>query len=134
MQLEFKTKGENDILNITAEIQDSLAQSKTKEGFVLLFLQSSTSSLAIMEYEDGLLKDIPNSLNRLAPTSGEYEHEKAWHDGNGHSHVRSSLLGVNLSVPFGNRKLLLGTWQQIVLMEFDVRPRKRDVIMQIVSG
>jgi secondary thiamine-phosphate synthase enzyme len=132
-KLEFQTRGENDIVNISEKIQDTLLESRAKEGFVVVFVQSSTSSLSIMEFEEGLLSDIPASLSRLAPKDWPYEHEKAYRDGNGHSHVKSFIVGVDLIVPFSAGRLLLGTWQQIVLSEFDVRPRRRSVIVQIVS-
>jgi len=131
--LEFKTKGENDILNITPEVQGHLENSNAKDGTVVLFAQSTTSGLAIIEYENGLLQDFKTTMGRIAPKDAEYEHEKAWHDGNGHSHMRSSLLGTSLVIPFQDKTLLLGLWQQIILAEFDVRPRKRTVIMQILA-
>jgi secondary thiamine-phosphate synthase enzyme len=132
-QLEFKTKGENDILNITEEIQEVLGKSQAVDGTVVLFVQSTTSGLAIIEYEDGLLKDLPTMMERIAPKEARYEHERDWHDGNGHSHMRSSLLGTSLAIPFQNKKLLLGQWQQVILTEFDVRPRTRSLVIQILS-
>ena len=133
-KLAFHTEGENDIINITENVQRLLTESGIEEGFVLLFLQSTTSSLGIMEFEEGLIRDIPASLSRLAPNDADYEHEKAYGDGNARSHVKSYVLGADLVVPFKDCKLLLGTWQQIVLSEFDVRPRERNLIVQIVSG
>ncbi len=133
-KLEFETKGENDIVNITKEVQQVLEECKAREGFVTLFVQSSTSSLSIMEYEEGLLSDVHNSLSRIAPKNAEYEHEKACRDGNGHSHVKSFVVGVDLIIPFFAGRLLLGTWQQVVLSEFDIRPRHRNVIVQVVTG
>ena len=133
-KIEIKTSGENDIVNITDKIQSLINDSDAVEGNVVLFLQSTTSALTIIEYEGGLLTDIPNALNRIAPKSGQYEHERAYHDGNGHSHVRSSIIGASLTIPFSKKTLLLGTWQQIVLMEFDVPARTRSLIVQIVSG
>lgn len=132
-KLEFDTSGENDIVNITEDVQKVLTELKVREGFVTLFVQSSTSSISIMEFEEGLLTDIPNSLERIAPKEGTYEHEKAYNDGNGHSHVKSFVVGVDLMVPFFAGRLLLGTWQQIVLVEFDARPRHRSLIVQIVT-
>ncbi len=132
-KIEVRTKGENDIVNITDVVQERLEKSKAREGFINLFLQSTTSALTIMEFERGLLVDIPRALNKIAPKSAEYEHEKAYHDGNGHSHVRSSFIGVDLVLPFKDGELLLGTWQQIVLTEFDIRPRDRSLIVQIIS-
>lgn len=132
--IEIKTSGENDIVNITEDVQRVVSGSKLEEGCVILFVQSTTSSLTIIEYEEGLLSDIPRALERIAPKSPDYAHERAWHDGNGHSHVRSAILGTNLTIPFKEGKLMLGTWQQIVLCEFDVRPRRRTIVVQLFSG
>lgn len=130
-RIELSTGGENDIVNITEDIQKVISHSEAQDGMVNLFLQSTTSALTIIEWEKGILNDFRNALERMASKAGIYEHESAWHDGNGHSHIRSGIVGVSLSIPFSNRKLLLGQWQQIVLAEFDVRPRKRSMIMQI---
>jgi len=131
VEQEISTRGEEHIQNITDRVQEQLERSGAKTGFVLLFIMSSTSSLAIMEWEEGLLSDLPSMMEKIAPKEAEYEHEKAWHDGNGHSHMRASLLGASLSIPFNDGGLLLGTWQQIILVEFDVRPRKRRLVIQI---
>jgi len=131
--LEFKTRAENDILNITQDVEKLVQGCQGKEGNVLIFAQSTTSGLAIIEYEAGLLYDFLAMMERIAPKNAEYQHEAAWHDGNGHSHMKSSLLGTSLFIPFQEKSLLLGTWQQIILVEFDVRPRKRTVIVQIHS-
>ena len=131
--IEIRTSGEGDIVNISDRVQEVVSESGVKEGAAILFVQSSTSSLTITEFENGLLKDIPKSLERLAPKSAQYEHDKAWHDGNGHSHVRSAVVGVSLTVPFSGGELMLGTWQQIVLCEFDVRPRLRKIVVQLIS-
>lgn len=133
-KLNVKTSGENNIVNITKQIQELVWNTaREKDGYVLLFLQSTTSALIITEYENGILLDIPSAMEKIAPKSGNYEHEKAYRDGNGHSHVRSSILGVNITVPFQGGKLLLGTWQQIVAAEFDIRPRTRTIIVQVIS-
>jgi secondary thiamine-phosphate synthase enzyme len=132
-KIEVRTRGENDIVNLTDLVQDKLSKSRAKNGLVLLFLQSTTSALTIIEFEEGLLVDFPKTLDRLVPKSAEYEHEKAYHDGNGHSHVKSSIVGVDLALPYNDGHLLLGTWQQIVLVEFDIRPRARTLVMQIVT-
>jgi secondary thiamine-phosphate synthase enzyme len=128
-----RTKGENDIVNVTDIVQDKLAKSKARDGFMILFLQSTTSALTIIEFEDGLRIDIPRAMSRIVPKSIEYEHERAYHDGNGHSHVKSSMIGVDLVLPFKDGELLLGTWQQIAVLEFDVRPRDRSLIVQIIT-
>jgi len=132
--LEFDTSGENEILNITRDVQNVLVDSKCDgDGNVLLFLQSTTAGLTIMEDEEGLFEDFPRTMERVAPKRAEYKHEQAWHDGNGHSHMRSAIVGTSLTIPFSKKKngLLLGQWQQVVLAEFDVRPRKRSLIVQI---
>ena len=110
-----------------------LGKAKPTDGVAFLFVPGSTGALTTIEYEPGLISDFPVALERLAPKDLPYEHEKRWHDGNGHSHVRASLLGPDLSVPFQKRKLLLGTWQQIVFVELDVRPRDRTIIVQVIG-
>lgn len=92
---------------------------------------STTSSLAIIEWEEGLLVDLQTAMNRIAPKNGVYEYEKAWHDGNGHSHMRASILGASLTIPIEGGRMTLGTWQQIIVAEFDVRPRKRKLVVQV---
>ena len=131
--LEFATRGENDVLNITEEVQKVIEHSDAHDGVANLHLQSTTSGLSIIEWENGILEDLKRTVDRLAPKDGIYEHELAWHDGNGHSHIRSFLAGVNVSIPFAKNKLLLGQWQQIALLEFDIRARKRTVVMQILA-
>jgi len=104
-----------------------------RNGIVTIFNPGSTGALTTIEYEPGLLKDLPNTLERLAPKDLLYEHEKRWHDGNGHLHVRASIIGPSITVPFTNGRLTLGTWQQLVFMELDVRRRKRSLILQIIG-
>ncbi len=132
-RLHLHSKGENDIIDVTPEVAESITKSGLKEGFVNIFVSGSTGALTTIEYEDGLLKDFPAMLERLAPKTGSYEHERRWHDGNGHSHVRASLIGPSLTVPFQDSRLLLGTWQQIVFLELDTRSRRREVVLQIVG-
>ena len=130
-KIHVKSKGENDIINITDLASQNLAESKLENGIVTFFVSGSTAALTTIEYEPGLVEDFPNMLDRIAPRNLEYGHENMWHDGNGHSHVKASLVGPSLTVPFSNGRLLLGTWQQIVLVELDTRNRSRDVVMQI---
>ena len=130
-KIHVKSKGENDIINITDQATKNLAESKLENGIATLFVSGSTAALTTIEYEPGLVEDFPNMLDRIAPRDLEYGHENMWHDGNGHSHVKASLIGPSLTVPFSDGQLLLGTWQQIVLVELDTRNRSRDVIMQI---
>ncbi len=121
------------MVDLTDKIQDVVDKGKPRNGVAFLFVPGSTGSLTTIEYEPGLTVDFPAALDRLAPRNFSYEHEKRWHDGNGHSHVKASLLGPDLAVPFKDRKLLLGTWQQIVFVELDVRPRDRTIIVQLIG-
>ena len=132
-QLSIHTKGEGNILDITSTVAEAVVETRLKNGIVTVFVPGSTGALTTIEYEPGLLKDFPNMLERMAPKNFVYEHEKRWHDGNGHSHVRASLIGPSLTVPFTNGRLTLGTWQQIIFMELDVRHRARNLILQIMG-
>jgi len=132
-QLSIRTRGEGDILDLTDAVADAVAETKLKNGIATVFVPGSTGALTTVEYEPGLLKDLPDTLERVAPKGLVYEHEKRWHDGNGHSHVRASLIGPSLTVPFVNGRLTLGTWQQIVFLELDVHSRSRNLIIQIIG-
>ncbi len=127
------TRGDAQMLDITEEVQAVVGRHGFLEGAALVFVSGSTAGLTTVEYEPGLLEDIPAAFERLAPRDMRYKHEDTWHDGNGHSHVRASLLGPSLTIPFRQSRLLLGTWQQIVLIDFDNRPRKRDVVVQLTG-
>ncbi len=131
--LSINTRGENDILDVTEDVAEAVVESRLSNGVVTIFVPGSTGALTTIEYEPGLLKDLPNVLERVAPRRLEYEHERRWHDGNGHSHVRASIIGPCLTVPFVNGRLTLGTWQQIVFLELDVRTRNRQLILQIIG-
>ncbi len=131
--VSLRTKREGEIVDITDRIQGFVDEAELDNGVAFLFVPGSTGALTTIEYEPGLLSDFPNALERLVPRGIPYEHEKRWHDGNGHSHVRASLLGPDLSVPFQKRKLLLGTWQQIIFVELDVKPRDRTIIVQLIG-
>ncbi|HEY7367838.1 MAG TPA: secondary thiamine-phosphate synthase enzyme YjbQ [Nitrosopumilaceae archaeon] len=131
--LRVKTKGEDDIVNISEQTSKAVENSGIKNGTVTIFVSGSTAALTTIEYEPGLLSDLPKMLERIAPKNIDYGHEQMWHDGNGHSHVRASLVGPSLTVPFSNGNLMLGTWQQIVLLELDTRSRERDLILQMVG-
>ena len=131
--IELDSKGENDVVDITREVQRCLADSRLGSGVVTVFVAGSTAAVTTLEFEPGLAKDFPDALERAAPKDRAYEHEKTWHDGNGHSHVKSALVGTSLAIPFVGGRLALGTWQQIVLAEFDVRPRTRKVVLQIMG-
>ena len=132
-QLSIHTKGEGDIQDITQKVSNAVAEAGLQSGIVTVFVAGSTGALTTIEYEPGLLTDLPNILERLAPKSLSYEHEKRWHDGNGHSHIRASLIGPSITVPFTNGRLTLGTWQQIVFIELDVRSRTRNIVLQIIG-
>ena len=132
-EIHIKTDGEVDIIDITGEIQNSVSKSKLKEGIVCVFVPGSTGALTTIEYEPGLMKDLPRALEGIAPKSDYYNHHETWHDDNGHSHVRASLIGPSITVPFRDKKLIHGTWQQIVFVELDTSSRNRNLIVQIVG-
>ncbi|SRR6266540_1282154 len=131
--VNLRTRHEGEILDITDRIQTIIDKGNIQNGVVFLFVPGATAALTTIEYEPGLVADLPNMLERVAPKTAKYEHEKRWHDGNGHSHVRASLIGPDLFVPIGERKLMLGTWQQIVFIELDTRPRDRTIIVQLMG-
>ncbi len=133
-QIEIRTRGNNHVINITDEIGQAVAGSGISNGVVTVFNVGSTAGITTTEFEPGLANhDLEAAFERLAPAQGRYEHEETWHDDNGHSHVRASLLGPSLSVPLVNDRLTLGTWQQIILVDFDTRGRTRTVICQIMG-
>lgn len=130
--IEVSTDGNTEIVNLTPELNARL-RGIDGEGLVHLFIAGSTAALTTLEYEPGLVKhDMQNVLQRLVPDDIPYEHEATWNDDNGHSHVRSALIGPSLTVPFSNGKLLTGEYQQVVLMDFDTRPRRRRVIATVL--
>jgi len=130
--IELPTEGANDILNVSAELKNSLGE-LTGEGLLHLFVVGSTVALTTMEYESGLVRhDMSDVLQRLIPDDAHYAHEATWNDDNGHSHVRAALIGPEVTVPFSNGRLLTGEYQQIVLMEFDTRPRRRTIICTVI--
>jgi secondary thiamine-phosphate synthase enzyme len=131
--LQIKSKGENDIIDLTKQTAKVVLDSKLADGIVTVFVVGSTAAITTIEFERGLAKDFPEMLSRVAPKEIYYEHEKIWQDGNGHSHVRASLIGPSLTVPFKDGSLILGTWQQIVLVEMDTRHRERKVVFQIIG-
>jgi secondary thiamine-phosphate synthase enzyme len=132
---EFKinTKGYCDIRDVTDTVAGLVEASGISDGTVTVFTPGSTAGITTIEYEPGLLKDLPAAFERLAPREITYAHDATWGDGNGFSHVRAALLGASLTVPFKSRSLLLGTWQQIVVIDFDNRPRGRRVVVQIMG-
>jgi secondary thiamine-phosphate synthase enzyme len=125
------TRGDSHVLDLTPRVQELVHRHRFREGQALVFVSGSTAGLTTVEFEPGLQKDLKAAFERLLPRGIRYEHEETWHDDNGHSHVRASLLGPSLAVPFKEGRLLLGTWQQVVLIDFDTRPRRRDVVVQL---
>jgi secondary thiamine-phosphate synthase enzyme len=125
------TRGDSHMIDLTARVQDVVRRHGFREGQALVFVSGSTAGLTTVEFEPGLQKDLPAAFERFAPRGMRYAHEETWHDDNGHAHVRASLLGPSLAVPFRDGRLLLGTWQQIVLVDFDTRPRQREVVVQL---
>ena len=132
-QISLSTKGECDIVDITPQVEQQLAEAGISNGMVTVFVAGSTAGVTTIEFEPGLTSDLQNMWDRLVPKDIPYAHDRRWGDGNGYSHVRASLLGASLVVPFSNKRLALGTWQQVVLVDFDNRPRSRQVIVQIMG-
>ena len=130
--LEFETLS-GEVKNLTDEVQETLERVPLKAGVVTVFVPGATGAITTIEYEDGLVADLADALQRIAPEEIDYAHNERWHDGNGHSHIRASLLGPSLSVPFCEGRLMLGTWQQIVFLELDNRQRQRKVVLQIMG-
>lgn len=131
--LTVKSKAETDIIDITQEVQKLLSASKIREGSALIFVKGSTASVSTIEHEPNLVADFKDAMERIAPSSLKYRHKETWGDDNGKSHVRATMMGPSLTVPFKEKKLLLGTWQQIVLLDFDVPARERELVVQIVG-
>ncbi len=131
--IKIQSKGENDIIDLNDMVSEKITGSGISNGIVTVFVAGSTGALTTIEYEPGLLKDFPDMLSRIAPNEINYEHEERWHDGNGRSHVKASLVGPSLTIPFKDGSLLLGTWQQIVFVELDTRGRSRNLILQIIG-
>ena len=130
---QIKTIGENNMIDITGQTSKAVKESKLEDGIVTVFVSGSTAAITTIEYEPGLTQDFPRMLSRIAPKDIEYQHDNTWHDGNGHSHVKASLIGPSLTIPFKDGNLMLGTWQQLVLIETDTRPRERKIILQIIG-
>lgn len=131
--IRVKLSKEDDIIDVTKQTSDAVRESELNNGIVNVFVAGSTAAVTTIEYEPGLRYDFPKMLSRIAPKNIQYRHDETWHDGNGHSHVRASLVGPSLTVPFSNGALLLGTWQQIVMLEMDTRPRERVLTIQILG-
>ncbi|HKZ84258.1 MAG TPA: secondary thiamine-phosphate synthase enzyme YjbQ [Anaerolineae bacterium] len=132
-QLTLQTRGDGDTHDLTHAVEQAVKESGARSGVVTLFVVGSTAGLTTIEFEPGAVADLQTAFERVAPRDGVYQHHLRWGDDNGHSHVRAALLGPSLSVPFAEGRLALGTWQQIVLVDFDTRPRRREVVAQIVG-
>ncbi len=132
-RISLQTKGHCDIVDITHEVAEQVAETNINSGIATIFVSGSTAGITTIEFESGLLSDFQSMWERNVPQNIPYDHDRRWGDGNGYSHVRASLLGASLVVPFNNKRLTLGTWQQIVLVDFDNRPRSRQLILQIMG-
>jgi secondary thiamine-phosphate synthase enzyme len=132
-ELTVGTSSGTDLVDITEEVGRRLVESEVRQGLVNIFVPGSTGAVTTIEYESGALKDLMGAIDRIAPREAEYEHDLRWGDGNGYSHVRAALLGPSLSIPVIDGRLCLGTWQQIVLLDFDNRPRRRRALIQVLG-
>jgi secondary thiamine-phosphate synthase enzyme len=131
--ITLKTQGFCDIQDVTSRVEQAVAGGKVRNGIVTVFVPGATAGLTTIEYEEGAVEDLRHAIERMAPENLHYAHDAHWGDGNGFSHVRAALMGPSLSVPLINGELQLGTWQQIVLVDFDNRPRQREIVVQVVG-
>ena len=129
----LRTKGENDVIDISEKTIEAVNESRIENGLITIFVGGFTAAITTIEFEPGLRNDFPNMLARIAPKDIEYHHDKTWHDGNGHSHVRASLIGPSLTIPIIGGRLMTGRWQQIILLEMDIQSRDRNIIFQILG-
>lgn len=130
--ISVSTKGRRDVIDITPKIQDLIVDNNVKDGIVTVFVAGSTAALTTIEYEPGLKKDMDIFLERILPYALDYNHHNTWHDDNGAGHLQATLLGPSITVPIVNGDLTLGTWQQVILIDCDTRPRQRRIVAQIV--
>ena len=133
MKFNISTKGFNDIIDITSQVSKIVKESNVKDGICLVFVAHSTCAIATIEYEEGAIEDLKRALEIIAPMNENYEHCKKWGDCNGYAHIRAALMKPSLAVPIENGKLILGTWQQITLIDFDNRPREREIIIKVIG-
>ena len=132
-QVQFETTGDGHIVDLTSLMAEALSEGEISSGTITAFVPGSTAGITTIEFEPGLLKDIPQLMEKLVPSDQSYQHDETWNDGNGFSHLRAALIGPDLTVPFNGKKMMLGTWQQVVLLDFDNRSRRRTVIFQITG-
>lgn len=133
MEVRLRTDGEGDIVNLSPDVEGCLERTGLRNGLLTVFVVGSTAAITTMEFEPGLMEDVPRVLDRIVPSDDVYKHELTWQDDNGHSHVKASLLGPSVTIPVSNGRLATGTWQQIVLIEFDTRRRDRLIVVQILG-
>ena len=131
--IPISTRGHTDIIDVTPQVRQVLDNTGLEEGQLTVFVSGSTAGVTTVEYEPGLLKDLPEAMEKIAPTGASYHHGATWGDGNGSAHVRAAMVGGSFTVPFSNGRLLLGTWQQIVIMDFDNRPCDRRIVVQMMG-
>lgn len=131
--IELNTEGRDEIINISDELRNILSKSNITNGNILVFVPGSTGALSTIEYEPGLIKDVPELMEKIIPENRHYHHNDTWHDGNGYSHLRATLIGPSLIIPFEEKILILGTWQQVVFLEFDNKPHHRKIAVQIMG-
>jgi len=131
--LTIETKGFSHIIDITNQLESAVEESGIENGIALVFVPGSTGGVTTIEYEPGLLKDFPELMEKLIPSNRSYHHDQTWHDGNGFSHLRSSLIGTSLVLPIYKGSVIHGTWQQVVIVDFDNRPRRRNVVIHLLG-
>jgi secondary thiamine-phosphate synthase enzyme len=132
-KIQLNTKGDCDVIDITSQVSQAIRESELDSGVATIFVSGSTAGVTTVEYEPGLVHDLQVLFERIAPKGIDYRHNLRWGDGNGHAHIRASLLGASLAVPFTHKSPMLGTWQQIVFIDFDNRPRSRELVLQLVG-
>ena len=132
-KISVRSRGHGDVIDITAEVAGIVEKSKAKNGSILIFVPGSTASVSTIEHEPNLVKDVSKALDKVAPYGAKYEHDKTWGDDNGPAHVRATIMGPGITVPFSKGKLCLGAWQQIAVLDFDTRPREREVVVQVIG-
>jgi secondary thiamine-phosphate synthase enzyme len=132
-KIQIHTRGNADIHDITDQIANAVSKSELKDGTATVFCPSSTSGVTTIEFESGALSDLRRLFDEIIPPNRDYAHNARWHDGNGHSHIRAALLGPSITIPFVNGSLTLGTWQQVIYVDFDNKPRRRDLIVQLIG-
>lgn len=132
-RIRVSTKPNTDIVDLTPQVKKIIENSDIRDGQVTVFAPGATAGISTIEYEPGLLQDLPERLEAIAPSRDSYHHDMTWHDGNGHSHIRATLIGPSLTVPFENKTLTLGTWQQIILIDCDVPARQREIVVQLIG-